>query len=98
MSHAIAAVGSLVAIGGRSEGLTLDGKPDPAQPNFVSLWDAHPRASGWQIWHSRPVISACRPCCSRPTPDFLYAFVASPSQTQLYVWRLAPEWSALGTK
>ena len=37
---AIAAQGRLVAIGGRSEGLTLDGKPDPAQPNFVSVWDA----------------------------------------------------------
>jgi hypothetical protein len=35
VSHAIAARGRLVAIGGQSESLDLNGKPDSAQPNFV---------------------------------------------------------------
>jgi hypothetical protein len=67
VSHAIAAQGRLVAIGGRSEGLTLDGKPDPAQPNFVSLWDA---IAGERLANLAfpPGDFSVRACCSRPMP------------------------------
>src|ERR1700758_3819923 len=97
VSHAIAARGRLVAIGGRSEGLTLDGKPDSAQPNFVSLWDA---IAGERLANLAfpPGDFSVRALLFSADVRRLYAFVASPSQTQLYVWYLAPEWSALGTK
>jgi hypothetical protein len=97
VSHAIAAQGRLVAIGGRSEGLTLDGKPDPTQPNFVSLWDA---SAGQRLANLAfpPGDFSVRALVFSADARRLYAFVASPSQTQLYVWYLAPEWSALGTK
>jgi hypothetical protein len=97
ISGAIAAQGRLVAIGGRSEGLTLDGKPDPAQPNFVSLWDA---IAGERLANLAfpPGDFSVRALLFSADARRLYAFVASPSHTQLYVWYLAPEWSALGTK
>ena len=70
VAHAIAAQGRLVAIGGSSEGLTLTGKPDPVQPNFVSLWDA---IAGERLANLAfpPVISVSGPAVLGRCPSFV---------------------------
>jgi len=94
VSHAIAARGRLVAIGGQAEGLNLDGKPG-AQPNFVSLWDA---VGGDRLASLMFPAGDVRVQALVFSIDAgqLYAFVASPSGSQVYVWDLRPAWRALG--
>jgi len=67
------------------------------QKRFVSLWDA---IAGERLANLAfpPGDFSVRALLFSADVRRLYAFVASPSQTQLYVWYLAPEWSALGTK
>ena len=101
VSHAIAERGRLVAIGGQSEGLGLNGKPDPAQPNFVSLWDA---VGGDRLANlvfpagDIRVKALVFSIDAQHLYAFVesYAFVASPPQSQLYGWDIQPMWAALG--